>query len=435
MPLRPRAALLASALSLLPAIAAADGIHRFQHGGRATSQAGAFTARADEPSAVTYNPAGITRLEGFKLQGGLDFNNATDDYASPGQSHRANHTIQFPPAVYLTWRPEGPSRFAWGLGLDEPAWYRLDWNTALFPGRSLARTREVRFFELHPVVAYELDDRWSVGGGLRYLVGELELGANHAGSLTFGPGSGGPATVAFELENLVSADSEALSFDLGVHYHAVVWGFGAVYRHRADLAADGDFDVRLRDVSDPAFSQAVEGAFRPGRSRLSFELPAEVRLGAWIAPYPELRFEADLALRRWSDLDSIDVLLVVPVAQPLGSLSEIRTFPVSAGWDDTLSLRLGVEGDLDERWSVGAGIAYEPSPVPDNPDPGFPRGTATVYSVGGSYHLPQISFDLGYAFFDFEGTRARNQGYQAPGEVATFSARDQVWSASARWRF
>ncbi|HEX6201760.1 MAG TPA: hypothetical protein VF100_02080, partial [Thermoanaerobaculia bacterium] len=72
------AAALVAALLLPAPPAAASGFDDFLHGGRATGQAGAFVARAADPSAVRYNPAGIVHTQGWELQAGLDFSNSTD---------------------------------------------------------------------------------------------------------------------------------------------------------------------------------------------------------------------------------------------------------------------------------------------------------------------------------------------------------------------
>ena len=79
-----RLAPLAAALGLAAALSApspapAGAWGNTQHGGRATGQAGAFVARASDPSAVSYNPAGLSSLGGFQILGGLDFSNATDE--------------------------------------------------------------------------------------------------------------------------------------------------------------------------------------------------------------------------------------------------------------------------------------------------------------------------------------------------------------------
>lgn len=418
------AALISLALAgVSPAFA--DGIQRSQHGGRGAAQAGAMTARGDAPSAVTYNPAAITRLEGLQLEGGLDFDNGTDHYESASGSFFANHTIQFPPAVYATWRPETVDRWAFGLGLDAPVWYRVDWNTALFSARFRTRVQEVRFFELHPVVAYELDDHWSVGGGLRYLYGSLEHGFNVAGSLE----RPGLPAVPFEVMTLASATTDAVSFDLALHYESTVWGFGAVYRAAADFDVTDEFSVRVRDVADPSAAGQVAALFPYDRASQNFELPAELRGGLWVAPYPELKIELDVALQNWASLDDSVFRITGGGASPV-TITERRD------WKNTLALRLGAEGEISEDWSVGGGIALEPSPVPGHTlEPGFPRGDALVYAVGVSYNQSWISFDLGYSFHDFEKRNVTGLEALNPNRAASTSGKDQVWAASARWRF
>ena len=80
-------------------LVSAPGFRMFQHGGRATGQVGAFTARASEPSALTYNPAAITKLSGTQLQAGLDFNNSDGQVPERERHLHGRHIIQFPPAA------------------------------------------------------------------------------------------------------------------------------------------------------------------------------------------------------------------------------------------------------------------------------------------------------------------------------------------------
>ena len=44
-----------------------QGFSNDDHGTRAVGQANAFTARASDPSAIWYNPAGITQLNGTHI--------------------------------------------------------------------------------------------------------------------------------------------------------------------------------------------------------------------------------------------------------------------------------------------------------------------------------------------------------------------------------
>ena len=420
---------LAALTTAAPAVADAWG--NTQHGGRATGQAGAFVARASDPSAVYYNPAGVGRLDGLQVLGAIDFKNPTDEYESvtDGQ-HRANHTIQFPPALYLTYhQPGAESRWAFGLGIDTPMWYSVDWDTALFPGRFLTRETKVRLWEVHPVLAYEIDDRWSVGGGLRYVFGELDLGQNFAGQLPEVPGVR-PA-VPFEVEFTAEGDVDAVSFDLGIQYATNLWGWGASYRHSAELEDSTSYGVRVRDITVPALAETVARNLGGLQVDQTFELPWELRSGVWVAPYPELRLELDVAWAAWGSTETriLDPSRQGPV---LGEVLQTRV----RDWDDTLGIRLGVEGDVADHWTVYGGVALEESPVPsDNVEPGFPRGDAMVYGVGASYNLTWISFDVGYSYWDHDSRTVTGQELQAPTVSATYSGKDQVWSAGARWRF
>lgn len=423
------AALLAPTVLSGPALAGAWG--NTQHGGRATGQAGAFVARASDPSAVTYNPAGVAHLGGFQILGGLDFSNASDEYRSETDgTHDANHTIQFPPAIYLTYHlPGAGSPWAFGLGVDTPVWSSVDWDTALFPGRFLTRESKLRLWEVHPVVAYEIDDRWSVGGGVRYLLGDLDLGQNFAGTLPEIPGV--RPFVPFEVELTAKSGVDAFSFDLGLQYATNVWGWGAVYRHGAELDSRDPYRVSVRDITIPELAPQIEASLGVFEAQQSFELPWELVSGVWIAPYPELRIELDAALAGWSRSETriVDPRRQGPV---LGDVVQTRT----RDWDDTVSVRLGVEGDLATHWTVHGGLGWEPSPVPDdNVEPGFPRGDALVYAAGVSYNLSWISFDLGYSYWDHDDRTATGQELQNPGVRSTYGAEEQVWSFSMRWRY
>jgi long-chain fatty acid transport protein len=415
---------LAFILALPEAAAASGGILQFQHGGRATAQAGAFTARASDASAITYNPAAVARLDGMNLLGGLDFSNPTDEYDSASGNHRANHTIQFPPVIYFTYKPEQLSHWGFGVGLDTPVWYRTDWDTALFPGRFRTRVSELRLFELHPVAAYALDDHWSVGGGLRFLYGNQEYGLNAQGTVDNVQGP----PLFFEVTGLAHTNISAVSADLAIHYDANVWGWGAVLRGPADFSETSNFQVSVRDISDPTMTNAVLALFAYDNADLSFDLPWDLRTGAWIAPYPEFRIELDLAYAAWSGLSDSDVRLSSSTLPDL-TLAQPRN------WNDTFSVRLGAEGDLTEVWSVAGGIAYEGSPIPnDTVEPGFARGDAVVLSLGGSYQMPELAFDVGYSYHTYSDRSVAGQELQQPTVVGTYSGNQQVWSVSARWK-
>ncbi|HEX2254700.1 MAG TPA: outer membrane protein transport protein [Thermoanaerobaculia bacterium] len=425
MLLRRPTAVLALALAVLATAgdAAASGYGRFQFGGRATAQAGAFTARAADPSAVYYNPAAITRLEGMQLQGGLDFSNATDEYESDtAGSFAADHSIQFPPSLFFTWKDD-TSPWAVGLGVDAAQWYRADWDPALFPPRFNTRLIDLELWEVHPVAAYDFANGWSLGGGVRYFFGSFEQGVN---AVVETPGTGG---VLFPAEIMIDADTDVdgYGFDLAAHFADTLWGFGVVYRTSVEVDGSGDVRRTIRDAPvDPVADAALRDQLPTTSASQGLDLPWELATGFWFSPYPELRTEIDLVYTGWSEFEQTFG------PRPAGATTDVQR----SGWDDTISLRLGLEGDVTDRLALSAGFGWEPSPVPNaRVDPAFFRGDALVYAAGLSYSFPQISFDLGYAFHDHDDVTVGGQEPGQPGVEGTYSSREQVWSASARWRF
>jgi long-chain fatty acid transport protein len=408
-------------------IAAAGGYGLFQHGGRGMGQVGALTARADDPSALTYNPAAITHLDGFQAEAGVDFNNAEDSYRSDSGHFEAQHVIQYAPDVYLTWKSKS-SPFAFGLGLDSPFWYVVNWEPVAFPGRFDSRRFALRVLELHPVVAYDLGDGWSIGGGIRYVFGDIAQEDNVVAQF-FVPGS---AAIPVEVEREAKADVDDLTYDLAIHYTSPAWGWGVVYRGATSLKGSGDLNYTARDAPQgiPGLDALIAARLRTGSASQAFELPRELRGGLWVAPYPELRLELDASWQSWSSLR--DTAITYHSALPSDSFTELTP----RDWDDTLSLRLGLEGDITDDFMLFGGVAYEPSPVPNNRVvPDFPRADDWVYAAGFSYQFPQISFDLGYSFHQYDSHDVSGQEQLNPNRPGRYSDREQVWGFGVRWRF
>lgn len=422
-----RALLLLTVLAPAAAPLSGAGFGLFQHGGRGAAQAGAFVARADDPSAARYNPAGVARLAGFQFAAGLDFQAPKDELSSEGRSDLAHHIIQFPPALYASWRPQQLAvPLTFGLSLDSPFWTITNWDTALFPGRFDTIRQETTLFELRPTVAWTIDERWSLGGSLRYVRGGFET--SFASIETFS--GGGQGLVPAEITGEAASQVDGLGIDLGVQYAADRWGFGTVVGSGVSLDGSGDIGYYPRDPLANSTAEA-EFARRFGASSasLSFELPPTASVGVWWGIGDRLTLEADLVWSGWSALDRTRIDLGTdPYAAQPPALDRRRE------WSDVVSLRLGAEWELSPVWSLGGGLAFEPSPVPDATiEPGFSQGDTTVFAFGASYNLEGLSFDAGYSFHQSDERKALLDGYDFP-YPGTFSGRAQVFSISARWR-
>ncbi len=428
-----RRALLLLLLVLLPSSAplGAAGFGLFQHGGRGAAQAGAFVARADDPSAVRFNPAGVARLEGFQLQAGLDFAAPKDQLDTEGQSDLAHHVIQFPAALYATWNPTGlelPLTF--GLSIDSPYWSIENWDTALFPARFDTIRQEATFFELRPTVGWAIGEHWSLGGSLRYVQGAFETSFASTQALILSPQN----IVVAEIHSEAASQIDGLGFDLGVQYSAPKWGWGAVFGSGVSLDGGGDMEHFPREpFSDPAVEANFNRRFPSSSVNMNFELPPMASMGFWWGLSDAVKLEVDAVWSGWSALERTQIDMEHNPFQFINQ-SEPEALDRRRDWQDVVSLRLGAEWTLSEQWALGGGIALEPSPVPDDTiEPGFPQGDALVFAFGASYNLPGLSFDAGYSYHQFDDRKTYLEGYDFP-YPGTFSARAQVFSISARWR-
>lgn len=91
-------------LSWLPEVAVAQ-VPRIQGQGTAASaMSNAFSAQADDPSALHYNPAGMTQLRGVQFMAGALFAGGSTNFTSPtGATARGdrNGSAAWPPPTHL----------------------------------------------------------------------------------------------------------------------------------------------------------------------------------------------------------------------------------------------------------------------------------------------------------------------------------------------
>jgi long-subunit fatty acid transport protein len=238
-------------------------------------------------------------------------------------------------------------------------------------------------------------------------------------------------SVPIEVQLDAESDVDGFSWDAAVQYKAPVWGWGAVFRDKVEVEGSGEAKFTARDApaNVPGLDSLLAARLASGSAKQSFELPRELRSGIWYAPYPELRLELDGAFRQWSSLDETAIgLSRTPVSGP----TSLRT---SRAWKDTVSLRLGAEGNITDDFLIYGGVALEPSPVPKNRlEPGFPRQDTTVYALGATYNLDYLSFDVGYSYHDGGSFGVAGQEPLSPARSGSYESTEAVWGFSVRWR-
>jgi len=402
----------------------ASGFTLFQHGGRGAAQAGALVARADEPSALRYNPAGLVGLDSFQLQAGLDFTVSDVELSAPGDgggNAQAIHEIQFPPALYLSWKRAPEARWALGFGVDSPFWSLLEWPGTNALAHSALKS-EVTLLEGRAGAAFALTDRWSVGGATRWVTGSREQAAID-GFVYEAPDG---ATTPIALRQDADSTVDGAGFELALRYAAPSWGTGLVWTSGIELEGDGDASFEALDVATGALP-GLATQFAPFGIRHELELPEQVTAGLWFAAGERTHLELDVELARWSAADGLRAI-------DAASGDEIARLTPERDWSDTVGVRVALEHRHRSGWRLGAGLAWQESPVPDSTRGfDFPYGDARVAALGASYDFPGLSFDLGWSYH--ESAEADADRFATDAGTSSFVATAQVFSVSARWRF
>src|SRR5689334_11376830 len=154
-----RAVKLITGLSLcgLPSLLFANGMRLVSQDGFASARGEAFVATADNPSAIYYNPAGLTQIEGDSLRSGIysiyldPTFQPPDNAPNAGKTYHLNHHYAFVPQTFYSHTFEDlPLSF--GAGLYAPYGASIAWpqDTGF---RSIATEGRVTYIRLNPVIA------------------------------------------------------------------------------------------------------------------------------------------------------------------------------------------------------------------------------------------------------------------------------------------
>ena len=132
----------------------------------ATGRGEAFVATADNPSAIYYNPAGISQLSGNNLRGGFYGIYYNPSYRPPGggNPYHSSYNLAAIPQLFYT-HTFTNSILTLGLGVYAPFGGNIDWpqDTGF---RTAATQGKLTYLSINPVaglqLAPNLSDRKSV---------------------------------------------------------------------------------------------------------------------------------------------------------------------------------------------------------------------------------------------------------------------------------
>lgn len=336
--------LAAALIALIPWQALGLGSRIPNQDAAAIARGNAFVATADNPSAIYYNPAGISQLEGQHAQfGSLFYMNIYADYESPSGKRTKNDPsiIPVPQFQYTVTLKDQPVSF--GLGIYAPFGLGMEWPDNA-PFRNAGLGVKLTYVTINPVVAWRPIPTLSIALGPTFNYSKAKLRQGIIAS---------PFQFHFEGEDW------AYGFDAGILWQPhPKWSFGAKYWSATSL----DYDGTAR------FGPSATFLPPPSRTQTHLEFPQIVSGGVSFRPTTNWNFEVDVD---WSDWDTVKN----------AAIKGIATLPLN--WHSSFFYEAGVTRQLGKGYFISAGYFFsEASTSERNYTPLVPDTDLHVGSIG-----------------------------------------------------
>jgi long-chain fatty acid transport protein len=411
--------LLSVALMLAPASAGAAGLFLSPRGVRPLARAGAYVAGADDPNALSYNPAGLALSPaGILVDAALPL--ITTQYTrrvyadsralTPVTAHGLN--LPNPTIAAADGLGLAPGLM---LGLGVAADYPLmqNWPTKLEDGSPAPQRYAIYGYagtEVMKVTAaagYKLGEHLTLGAALHLLTGafasQVALSTCDGAFCTQPENHDYDATIQMVARSIV-----ALGGSLGLVVLPADWlRFGLAWESGYTIDSDAELQVRL--PSAPIYDNAYVEPRAP-RGQVSLALPMQLRAGAEVRLLGA-RLEAALVYEPWSVHDKVRIDTRGLLVRGVQNLDDYHLPPVALeqGFRDTWSVRLGGEARVVADLTMRGGLMYEPSAVPKD------KITAMnvdldklILAFGCAYALREIKLEATYAHVFMAGVTVTN---------------------------
>ena len=370
--------------------------------GRAYAGAGIV---GDDLSAVHYNPAGMTLLDGTRFQaGGVWIGLNADFKGNNGESENGRLKGQMIPAGYVTHQVNDK---VWlGFAMTVPFGMGTEYDRNWEHGNR-GTSAKIYTFDMNPSIAYKVSDFISVGAGVSVQYAKAELGMR----MDAVPGMG-----------MAHGKVEADSWDWGYNFGIMIsptdkLRFGLAYRSAIKHEADGD--VTLSSVNADTLNQMLPGAgalapLLEGQmlgTAATIKTPDTLMLtGTWEAT-DQLRLSGLIRWANWSNFDDLTLENSVPsgLGMMAGSMGpqgqalvgQVKEVVIENKWQDTWLFSVGADYRINSAFTVRGGLAYETSPVDDQSTrmAVIPDTDRVWFSLGASWYPTQdLQFDVGATY-------------------------------------
>ncbi len=359
-----------------------NGLNLNSLGSRALSMGGAYIGLADDFSAIFWNPGGLTQVNQIIVgvyitdvipSGSYKLNAPLLGLNIDAKTVR-NHYVS---GMVAYCRPI-TEKLVTGLAVYLPSGIGTEWSGEdlkdLSDGTALKWLSSVGIIAFSPVIAYKINDYFSIGATLNVHYGMMTLklpAPEGLGQYTEdASGYGYGATIG-----ILAKPSKVLSL-------------GLTFKTANKITFEGKAKI-------PSIAYI---GLNP-ESNFSRDITWPMWIGAGVAfkPEEELIFTADIQWTQWSKEKVIKTDYDDYTWQQL--LEPAEADKMKFYWEDKMQIRFGVEYLLSKNITLRGGYYYDPAPAPDKTmNILLPTYTFNVLTFGLGYKTEDIFLDFGFEY-------------------------------------
>ena len=438
---------LAIAILFVASPASPSGFQIMTQGARAMGMGLAFSAVADDASAVFYNPAGLTFQEHPEITvgGGIlsrlsgDFQ-GTNPYPGPVTEHEQKQNFVLP-TLYVNVPVQKNINI--GFGIFGPYGLGVRWQNpevftgtpgqspvspSSFSGRFISQNVLIQTVNFNPVVSFRplpnLVPQLSAAVGLDIVYSKVMLEQNQA---AVNPFTNSVVDVAHVRMDGSIWDNHGYGFNTGVLWKDDMFSAGVAYRGKVvmDYAAEATF--KQRPTGSAAFDALVATQLPPGQQPVTttITLPASLNIGLAFHPIQPLTVAVQADWTQWSLFKALDIAFTNLPGEGLNR---------ATNWHDAWAYRGGLEYKVTKEAAVRAGYYYDKTPQPiADVGPILPDSDRNGYTFGFGYNTDTWGVDVGDVYLVFKKRDAT--GSNTDNFHGTYKETANIGSINFRYRF
>ncbi|MBN1273353.1 MAG: outer membrane protein transport protein [Candidatus Aminicenantes bacterium] len=385
-----------------------QGFSNDNQGTKALGQGNAFTARASDPSAIWFNPAGMTQLKGthFYLGGNGLTHNPSYFSQEYNETYHSDNGFLISPHFYLSHQF---SKNLWaGLGFSTPINYLQNWgDDPLNNSVRTCDTFKLASYIFSPCMAFKINESISIGLGVHYLMSNIEIILWDRQEIeNLARERLGETITDYYLRSIYSLSGNGLAFFGGIQARlsdAVIFGFS--YQGGKDMETKGTLDYEHESTKYPSLDPLVQLGFPDGDITSQGSTAVhQFTFGLALVLGLKFEFEVNYNYKLWSQLEKWPYVLSNPVIDE--DLEYYDEGGIPWYWRNSGCLRFGSEFHVNDSLDLRAGLSVSQSPIPgESLTLVVPDSNNTGIHLGLGYRINKLSIDIAYAY-RFYGERA-----------------------------